>query len=64
MKLTIFNVLGQEVAELVNARRSAGRHRATWNGIDGMGKPVSSGIYFYSVVTDDFTVSRKMLLLK
>ncbi len=64
VSLRVYNVLGQEVRVLVNGRQSAGSHRVEWDGRDGAGRTVSSGVYL-SVLSDGQTVrSRKMLLLR
>jgi len=36
----------------------------TWNGFDDSGQPVASGVYFYKVVTGDFSKTKKMVVLK
>jgi hypothetical protein len=59
VSLKIFNVIGQEVAVLVNENLSAGRYSHQWND-----ENLSSGVYFYKLVTDSFTEMRKMVLLK
>jgi hypothetical protein len=66
----IYNVLGQEVATLVDGLQNAGTFQAIWNGRNSAGAPVSSGMYFYSLVAKSadskatFTNIKKMLLLK
>ncbi|KUO61190.1 hypothetical protein APF79_13685 [bacterium BRH_c32] len=57
--LKIFDILGREVATLVNKELSAGRHTYEF---DGSG--LSSGIYFYRLQTGEFTQTKKMLLIK
>ena len=57
--ITVHNILGQEVATLVNEFQQAGTYRITWNGSN-----LSSGIYFYRIQTEQYIESRKMLLLK
>ena len=57
--LKIYDILGREVATLVNNELSAGRHTYEF---DGSG--LSSGIYFYRLQTGEFTQTRKMLLIK
>ncbi len=59
VQLDIFNLAGQKVTTLVDEYLTAGMHSCRWNGGDA-----SSGIYFYRVRTDDFTASKKMILLK
>jgi len=62
--IEIFNVKGQRVKVLSDAVFSAGRHSVVWNGDDTVGHPVSSGVYFYRMVTEDVIAVEKMLLLK
>ncbi|UCG62380.1 MAG: T9SS type A sorting domain-containing protein [Candidatus Zixiibacteriota bacterium] len=62
--ITIHNILGQEVATVVDEIRSAGAHSACWNGIDQSGKPVASGVYLYRINADGFANTKKMVLLK
>ena len=62
--LEVFNILGQRVATLIDRPVEAGVHEIVWRGINDGGSRVSTGIYFYRLRTDEFTESRKMLLLK
>ncbi len=64
VRLKIYNALGQEVVTLVNARQSAGRHEVMWNGKDNKGKSVSSGVYLYRLQAGDYSVTRKMVILR
>jgi hypothetical protein len=64
VSLTVFNVLGQQVASLVSGELPAGRHQVEWRGTDESGLPVASGVYFYRLVAGTKTLTRKMMLLK
>jgi len=64
VKLTIFDVLGKEVATLVNTELKAGAYSIIWNATDNFGKKVASGIYLYRIETAKFNKTMKMLLLK
>jgi len=57
--LRVYDVLGNEVATLVNEEKSAGTYEVKWN---ASGLP--SGIYFYQLQTNGFLETKKMLLLK
>jgi glucuronoarabinoxylan endo-1,4-beta-xylanase len=59
VKLRVFDVLGREVATLINARQSAGRYRVEFNA-----SRLSSGVYFYRLETQNFSQTRKMFLVK
>ena len=62
--LTIYNVRGQEVKTLINENLNYGLHTASWQGIDNMGRPVSSGVYFSELQSSGIRKVRKMVLLK
>ncbi len=62
--LSVYNIVGQHVVTLVDEYLPAGRHGTTWNGATASGYPVTSGIYFYRLQTEDHTLTRKMMLLK
>ena len=64
MRLVVHNVLGREVATLVDGDLAAGFHTVPWDGRDGRGARVASGVYFYSLQTPEFVDRRKMLRLK
>jgi hypothetical protein len=59
VSLKVFDILGKEVAELVNKEKVAGRYEVQFDA-----SKLSSGIYFYQLITKSFTQTRKMLLLK
>ncbi len=64
VKLSVYNLKGQLVTNLVNEQKPAGMHSITWNGRDSNNKAVSSGIYLYRLETDTYTQTRKAMLMK
>lgn len=62
--LKIFNVLGQEIATIVDEPTAPGFYSATWDGRDQSGNIVTSGIYFYQLRAGNFSSVKRMLLLK
>jgi len=64
VSLRVFNLIGQEVATLVNAAQEAGVYRVRWNGANQLGQRVASGIYLFRLKAGDFTMTRKMILMK
>ena len=65
VSLKIYNVAGQLVKTLVDGQRNAGQiYAAQWNGLNDAGQSVSSGVYFYKLVSTNFTQTKKMVLLK
>jgi hypothetical protein len=59
VSLSVYNMAGQRVAQLVNSTLNAGRHQVTF---DAQG--LSSGVYFYRLITNDQVITRKMMLIK
>jgi hypothetical protein len=64
VSLKIYNVAGQLVRTLVNSDMTAGAYTETWNGRSNSGNPVSSGVYFYKLVTKNYSMTKKMVVLK
>ncbi len=64
VRLAIYDMLGQQVAVLVNGEQKQGRYQVTWDGRDQRGMPVSAGVYFYHLEAGPFSMVRKMALLK
>ncbi len=62
--IRVYNLLGQLVRTLVDGEQEPGYHSVRWDGRNGLGKDVSSGIYFYKLQAGDYTSVRKMILLK
>lgn len=62
--LTVYDITGRTVAILVNQTRLAGHYEAHWNGMDEMGKPVSSGMYFAKLQAGQYTSIVKMVYLR
>jgi flagellar hook assembly protein FlgD len=52
------------VATLYSGHHDPGTHSVTWSGRDDRGRDVASGIYFVRLNANDFSASRKMVLLK
>ncbi|HEY3296072.1 MAG TPA: T9SS type A sorting domain-containing protein [bacterium] len=59
VSLTIYNLLGEEVASLVDGMLSEGSHTVQFNG-----STMGSGVYFYRLKTDGFVSTKKMIMLK
>ena len=65
VNLTVFDLLGQEVSQLVSSRLSGGNYSTSWNATDAYGNKVSSGLYFYSLTVDNQLIdTHKMILMK
>ncbi len=59
VRLEVFNILGQKVAELLNKRMKAGKYKVKFNASN-----LASGIYFYRIESGSFKAAKKMILLK
>jgi len=64
IELSVYNLKGQLVNNLVSGDFAQGRHDIIWNGEDEQGNMLSSGIYLYKLNTGDNIFTRRMLLLK
>lgn len=64
VRLEIYNLLGQKVKTLVSEIQDAGIYTVTWDGKNDLGQSVSSDIYIYRLLTDEFNSKLKMILLK
>ncbi len=63
--LTIYNLLGQKVIQLVDQVQAAGRYEAVWHGVNSRGAGVASGVYLYRIVSGSgYTETKRMTLLK
>lgn len=62
--LDIYSITGERVKRLINGNISEGFHITKWDGTDNLGYNVPSGIYIYSLNTDSFSQSKKMVLIK
>ena len=59
VKVSVYNTLGQVVAELANEQMQAGYHTVSWDA-----GSVASGVYFYRIEANDFTATKRMILMK
>jgi len=62
--MKVYNILGQEVKTLINTEMKAGFHAIKWNGRNNYGVRVASGVYIYEIRTPEFTMAKKMLMIK
>jgi hypothetical protein len=62
--LRIYDIAGREICTLLDGTLNAGEHSATWNGRDGSGHEVGSGVYFYRLDAGKNTATRKMVMLR
>lgn len=61
VQLKVYDILGNEITTLVNREQEPDRYVVRYN---ASGNGLSSGIYFYRIITDDFTEVKKMMYLK
>ncbi len=59
VQLKIYNVLGKEIATLVNEQQAAGNYKVEFDG-----SSLPSGIYYYQLKTGKFVETKKMILMK
>ena len=64
VSITIYDIMGNRVRELINRPESAGSKLIQWNARDEQGRPVSAGIYFYTITANQYSITKKMVLFK
>jgi len=64
VRLTIYNIIGNEVKSLINGYESAGQKRASWDATNNVGNPVPAGVYFYTIEAGSFNQTKRMIYLK
>jgi len=64
VSLIVYDILGREVARLLDSYMEPGYHQTVWNGRNASGRELPSGIYIARLITLDYSKSIKMALLK
>ena len=64
VSIRLYNMLGQEVAVLVNEEQPYGNRHVVWNGLNKQGGTAASGVYIAEFKAGSFLASRKMILMK
>ena len=64
VRLTIYSLGGQRVAQLVDASQKPGYHQTIWDGRDRHGRALASGVYLGRLQAGSFTETRKLLLIR
>jgi hypothetical protein len=64
VNITIYDVMGKPVKHLVNSQQNSGFKSIQWDATNDTGRPVSAGLYLYTIQSGDFKQTKKMALLK
>ena len=64
INLTIYNIKGQKIRNLINEFKNFGDHKISWDGKNNFGESVPTGIYFYKINNSNQIVIKKMMLIK
>ena len=64
VNITIYDMLGNVINNLVKTNQSSGYKSVLWNATNNQGQNVSAGVYLYSIEADEFRQTKKMILLK
>jgi hypothetical protein len=64
VKLIVYNLVGHQVATLVNKKQQAGFYSVDWDGKDDLGRIVASGVYLYRLESKEFVKVRKLTLIR
>jgi hypothetical protein len=63
-KIEVFNILGRLIATPFEGQAPAGANEVIWDGRTSSGETAASGVYFYRLTADNYSETRKMMLLK
>ena len=64
IRIDIYNLKGQLVNTLVNEAKAAGLHSVVWNGVDKNNQQVANGLYYCTMISGNFTATRKLIFLR
>jgi hypothetical protein len=64
VELSISDITGQQVRSLINEEKRSGKYSVIWDTRDDSGRPASSGVYFYRIRANNFSMVKKMILLR
>lgn len=64
VRIDIFNSKGQIVRSFTNRHQEAGYYQVSWDGRDMNGSVVSTGMYLYQMSTDNYSATKKMMMMK
>ena len=64
VNITIYDMMGRVVNNLVNSQQNAGYKSIQWNATNNIGRSVSAGLYLYTIRAGEFSQVKKMILLK
>ena len=64
VNITIYDMMGRVVTNLVSSQQNAGYKSIQWNATNNIGRSVSAGLYLYTIRAGEFSQVKKMVLLK
>ncbi|MDG1223794.1 MAG: T9SS type A sorting domain-containing protein [Candidatus Marinimicrobia bacterium] len=64
VNITVYDMAGKAIKTIINSSQNAGLKKVEWNATNDKNEPVSAGLYIYKMQTNEFTKTKKMLLLK
>jgi len=64
VSISVYNIVGQKVKTIVNREQPSGYYSVKWDGTNDFGQKVASSIYLYRIQTEEFTKSKKLILLR
>ncbi|TET79251.1 MAG: T9SS type A sorting domain-containing protein, partial [Candidatus Cloacimonadota bacterium] len=63
-RINIYDISGRLVRTIKKTGKEVGYHRVVWDGQDNSGKKVANGVYFYKIKAGDYTITRKMIVVR
>ena len=64
VRITVYNILGEHVQNLVIRKYAPGTYRVKWRGTNSTNEKASSGMYFYRMIAESEVITKRMILLR
>ena len=64
VELNIYDLIGNKIVNITNHVYSPGQYKVKWDGKNSHGNNLSSGVYIYTIISDEYIKSDRMILLK
>jgi flagellar hook assembly protein FlgD len=64
VSIVVYDKMGKIVSNLVDSDLDAGEHGVVWHAVDNNGIPLSKGVYFYTMETDEFKATKTMSIAR
>jgi flagellar hook assembly protein FlgD len=64
IEINIYDILGRKIISIYKGILPSGRYRVQWNGKDSLGNIQPSGVYIFTMISSNYSASKKMVLVR